>query len=293
LVAAPPYYGGRLANGPIWVERLAERLDLGHRTENNAVPAPSLAGGTNYAFGGAETGPGLSKACVPVNGVKSCAPNIGLQIETFFEDGRTLEGDELIVVQGGANNKSAQNAANELADHVATLAAAGGEFFLVPNLERLSQYPAGYDPDSHWDKFVAKFDAELQQQLDELEGNLNITIVRLNMLELSDAIINNPAAFGFLNVTDPACPGCGFGIPAPDAADTIVANPEEYLYWDTVHFTTAAHRIFGDAAANAVDAELRGNGLTEVAVPEQATLGICVFTVLTVSILHVRHRRFE
>src|SRR5271156_6305416 len=40
-----PYYNGRFSNGPIWIEHVAGGLGL--------PMAPSLAGGTDYAFGGA------------------------------------------------------------------------------------------------------------------------------------------------------------------------------------------------------------------------------------------------
>src|SRR6516164_3574154 len=48
VATAPPYFDGHFSNGPMWVEVLADRLGL-------PAPAPSLGGGTNYAFGGAET----------------------------------------------------------------------------------------------------------------------------------------------------------------------------------------------------------------------------------------------
>jgi phospholipase/lecithinase/hemolysin len=81
LAVPPPYFGGRFSNGPLWVERLAERLHLGHPTESSPAPAPSLAGGTNYAFGGAQAGPGFAPdVCATVNGVRSWVPNIGPQI---------------------------------------------------------------------------------------------------------------------------------------------------------------------------------------------------------------------
>jgi phospholipase/lecithinase/hemolysin len=46
---ASPYVGGQFSNGPVWVQDLAARLGLPALT-------PSLAGGTDYAFGGATTG---------------------------------------------------------------------------------------------------------------------------------------------------------------------------------------------------------------------------------------------
>ena len=62
------YYHGHYSNGPIWLEYLANRLGV-------AAPTPSLAGGTDNALGGAETGNGLSF----IN-----TPNIGMQINTYL-----------------------------------------------------------------------------------------------------------------------------------------------------------------------------------------------------------------
>jgi hypothetical protein len=101
------------------------------------------------------------------------------------------------------------------------------------------------------DSFVARFNTALEE-LDAIEAQFDVTIFRFDWLALEDAIFSDPAAFGLTNVTDAACPGCGFGIPAPGAADTIVPNPDEYLYWDAVHYTRVVHRISGDAAADLV-----------------------------------------
>src|SRR5215216_6220032 len=53
-----PYHAGRYSNGPVWVEHLATKLGV-------AGPTPSLLGGTNYAFGGAESGTGTSAKGTP------------------------------------------------------------------------------------------------------------------------------------------------------------------------------------------------------------------------------------
>ena len=44
-----PYYAGHFSNGPTWVENLSQMLGLG-------TLEPSLKGGNDFAFGGAETG---------------------------------------------------------------------------------------------------------------------------------------------------------------------------------------------------------------------------------------------
>src|SRR5262249_29275417 len=63
-----PYPTGRFSDGPVWIERLA--ADLG-------VPIqPSVLSGTNFAFGGAETGLGnsLLRGILPVPGVRPASP---------------------------------------------------------------------------------------------------------------------------------------------------------------------------------------------------------------------------
>src|SRR5271166_4970069 len=57
-IPPPPYYQGHYSNGPIWLEYLANSL---------GVPAPtaSLAGGTDYAWGFAQTGPGYTTTPLP------------------------------------------------------------------------------------------------------------------------------------------------------------------------------------------------------------------------------------
>jgi GDSL-like Lipase/Acylhydrolase len=53
-----PYWGGRFSNGRTWVEDLSLKLGLEALT-------PSLAGGQDFAFGGAETGPNTIEGANP------------------------------------------------------------------------------------------------------------------------------------------------------------------------------------------------------------------------------------
>ncbi len=226
----PPYFAGRFSNGPVWVEVLAEELGL-------PLPAASLRpGGTNYAWGGAETGPGLSFFETP---------NVGMQIEFFLADRGGFTGDELIVLAGGSNDLLWQapygpgHVVENLRKHILDIAAAGGRTILVANS------PVGGSSG-------AKLNELLGQELDRLQGKLGITIVPFDMAAVQAAILLSPGDFGLTNLTDPACPGCGIGVPEPDAIDTLVPNPDEYLLWDFIHWTRVVHAVIGEAAADVV-----------------------------------------
>ncbi|HET6184316.1 MAG TPA: SGNH/GDSL hydrolase family protein [Acetobacteraceae bacterium] len=46
---SPPYVSGHFTNGPVWAQDGAQDLGM-------PAPQPSLAGGTDFAYGGAQTG---------------------------------------------------------------------------------------------------------------------------------------------------------------------------------------------------------------------------------------------
>ena len=86
---SPPYFEGRFSDGPVWISHLADGLGLPN-------PVASLNGGQNFAVGEAQTGPGES-TLGPV-------PNVGSQIATFKQSGRTVLPTELVVVWAGYND---------------------------------------------------------------------------------------------------------------------------------------------------------------------------------------------
>jgi phospholipase/lecithinase/hemolysin len=248
MYAGPPYFEGHFSNGPVWVEVLAEQLGL-------PVPAPFLLGGTNVAVGGAETGPGLSAVG---------APNVQLQIELFLDARGGLAGDELIVIPAGSNDvgeapSSPRQIARNISDSIAFLAAAGGRTFMVQNLGPLGQSPLlrGTPEEVRFDTIAAQVNELLDRELDELEERLGIRILRLDVASLFGEMLQHPHDFGLTNVTDPACPGCGTGQPTQDAADTMVPNPDEYLWWDFSHFSRVTHATIGRLAAEVVMSEVQ------------------------------------
>jgi phospholipase/lecithinase/hemolysin len=122
-------------------------------------------------------------------------------------------------------------------------------------MNRTSQDPGQRKGREGADQFTAAFNAELDGQLNALEETFDITIFRFDLLGLHDAMINSPAEFGLTNVTDPASPGLT-PVPELGAEHPIVPNPDEYMYWDTFHWTRVVHEIVGDAAADQLERTL-------------------------------------
>jgi phospholipase/lecithinase/hemolysin len=220
------YYHGHYSNGPIWLEYLANSLGI-------AAPIPSLAGGTDYAFGGAETGNGLSY----IN-----TPNIGMQINTYLASHAPLS-TQLITIWGGANdflNGGVTNPAVPVANlisEITTLAAAGGKQFLVPNLPMLGELPATNTSSvsGALNYLTLTFDSMLHTQLDQLQQQLGITIHQVDINAVFENIIADPGAYGLYNVT-------GQAILDPSY------NGQGYLFWDDVHPTTEVQALIGAAA---------------------------------------------
>lgn len=233
---APPYFGGRFSNGPVWVEHLAERLGA-------EAPKPSLAGGTNYAFGGAETGGGIG-----VVGSPGLLDQVGMYLS-----GNTPREDQLFVYWAGANDfliaggSDTGAAAENVEAGLRALADAGAKRILVPNMPDLTRLPGASLPPSEFlrtpenvGERSAGFNAALDASLDELEAEYaDVELIRFDAAGLLDSMIDDPQRYGFTNATVPY-------LANPDG------NPDDDLWYDTVHATTRTHRILADAAYAAV-----------------------------------------
>ncbi len=221
------YDPGHYSNGPIWLEYLAHSLGI-------AAPTPSLAGGTDYAWGGAETG--------LVGTSFLGTPNIGSQISTYLA-ANTPMSTQLFTIWGGANDFLNGEVTNpsvpvaNLVSEITTLAVAGGRQFLVPNLPLLGELPAtNTSPASGaLNYFTLTFDSMLHTQLDQLQQQLGITIHQIDVNSVFQNIMTDPGAYGLTNVTDPAYLDPNY-------------NGQGYLFWDYVHPTTEIQALIGAAA---------------------------------------------
>lgn len=233
-----PYFNGRITNGPNWVDALAGNLGL----DSTA----SLQGGTNFAWAGAPTGAPFT----------SSVPTLTQQVAGYLAaTGGFADPSGLYVVFGGGNDVrqgSITGSVSNITAMISDLAAAGATTFLVPNLPNIGITPeaqAGGPAVVAGATFLSTtFNAQLADALPGLATGLGVTIFELDIFGIVNDIIANPGAYGFSNTTSRCYEGpLGVGGPAPTCA-----NPDEYLFWDAIHPTSAAHQILGNAASSVI-----------------------------------------
>ncbi|MFZ3081849.1 SGNH/GDSL hydrolase family protein [Rhodoferax ferrireducens] len=243
----PAPYAQRFSNGPVAVERLAANLGLSL--------APSLLGGSNYAYGGAETGSMnyLRFNSNPLVAAAFSGSNTGVLAQVAdFTSLHSLNPSSLVVLWAGPNDLF--SALDSSADPVAAMSLAlfnlqlaaqqlyldGARTILMPNMPNIGLTPFGLSLGAAASAQLTGISVGFNAGLHLLADALNAADPGLNILEfdtfsLLDSLINNPADYGFSNVTQP----CFNGV-------AVCANPDSYLFWDSVHPTASAHQLIGD-----------------------------------------------
>lgn len=241
------YFEGRFSNGPMWCEGFAESL--------GADAEPSMAGGDNYAYGGARTS--YHPSGLPIGVVD--------QIQMYLSGPGVGGADPhaLYIVWAGPNDvqdgiammdtpKAARDlvvaGAENVADYVQQLAAAGAVHILVPNSPNLGLTPrwSERDPDAPGTVDFATslsqlFNDTLDAELDALE----FPVRRFNAYVLFELAVRFPGLLGFSNSTDRCYTGDDI---TWTGGGEVCSNPDEYVWWDGVHPTAAMHRIIARAA---------------------------------------------
>lgn len=234
------YYQGRFSNGPVYSELLSQQLGLGTLTR-------SSAGGDNFAYGGAKTSgtSGISGAFIN---------DLGEQVDDYTIN-RNGDPNALYIMWAGANDLfdgqlNMSIPVGNITGDLEQLYDDGARQFLVLNLPKLGATPA-YNSTAasrdDWNNRTLAFNTTLASGLDQLENLLaDISIKRFDIEALFDQALADPTEYGLTNVADSAAPGLEPGAFFYDD-DNIVANPEDYLFWDEVHPTATMHAALANA----------------------------------------------
>lgn len=263
------------SNGNVWAYQFATMLGL-----PSAVAGPVLGGGlgSNFAFGGATTG--------PLNNV-GFVPSLLTQTANFVTalGPASAPANALYVVAGGGNNAreamtaiaggaditatigaAATQFAADIGSIVDTLQAKGAERIIVWDVVNLGLAPAmtANGPNA------AYLATTLTQAMNDALGYRLATetnVYTFDVFGLTTSIHANPGAYGLTNDSD-----AGGAIPGADLST--------FLFWDGIHPTAAGHSILATSMV----------ALT-MSVPEIDPAGGSSVMALVVGILGLIERR--
>lgn len=240
--------GHHFSNGATWIEQFARPLGLAGNTRPAFQVSSTEA--TNYAVKGAR-----AREHDDGNHV-----NLPAQVSTFLQRFGSAPADALYVVEfggndirdalevfarGGDGSPIIVEALTQIGNNIGALYAAGGRKFLVWNAPDLGLTPAvlsqgaGPAAESISGFFNLLLEQNVLQPLSALPG---IEIVRLDVFQKLNDMVLHREDFG-LAVVNAACI-------TPNAPPFECLNPDEYLFWDGIHPTTAVHGIFAQEAAS-------------------------------------------
>lgn len=249
------YSQGRFSNGPIWLDRLASRLGI------TPPPVSVIAGGNspigiNFAINSATTG---EQNTFPIPGLPGYV-GLQTQITQFRAANSVADPQALYILWAGANDylglkvQQPSVPVDNLAIAVNNLYDAGARNFLVVNLPLLGYTPLATSRVGTVNQGLNLLSAAHNSLLSETLGQLKnqksgINLKTLDVGSLFQAAIDQPSKFNLTNVKDPCLQNSPlFPDPNSPLPPTICNNPDEYLFWDVLHPTSAAHRYIGDLA---------------------------------------------
>ncbi len=228
---SPPYFEGRVSNGIVAVEILANQLGLNFDPNDN------------FAFAGATTGRDNTND----DNTGLDLPGLLDQIDEFAArvGAEGADEDALYIIWAGANDFSGlvdgvipedptafiTDSITNLVTAISSLEALGAQEIVVPNLPNLGLIPGSDELENEATTLTIAFNSALESALD----NLDFETTLVDFFSISNAVAQNPADFGFTNISDPLL----FQFPTPP-------NPEEFFFWDTFHPTTQGHAIFAE-----------------------------------------------
>lgn len=246
---SPPYDNGRFANGPVWPEYF---VDL--------YPNVTLV---NKSYAAAKTGGSFP------------APGLVAQIKDYFEGKKKIDDRVLFAMLIGANNYNnilgegqqitkldVNMAISDIAKGINELASKGAANIIIFSLPDLGLTPRAYSKTKNGDKTFQKSATEatlahnkaLAALIVDLEKSFNLKNINTRLIpidfnevitEMLNEVLTNPTSQKYfpvkpnhqVNITEACYTGDYYGKNAKQCQD-----PDEYVFWDSVHPTTLTHK---------------------------------------------------
>jgi phospholipase/lecithinase/hemolysin len=279
-----PYFMGHASNGPTWVEDLSLQLNLGSLT-------PSLLGGNDFAFAGAQSGetdanPNFLGGTTTPNPTRMI--DLDAQVAAYHNAHKNPVPGALYTLDIGANDISAalttfptdpsavvsQAVANTISAVVGLYNDGARDllFYEVPDVG-LTPLVFGTPPQSLISGIALTFDQAVLTGLGALNAP-GLKVFDLQTFSLFDELVGNPTAFGFNPTTiHESC----FDATAQTLCSMLPAVQNSYLFWDGLHPTEAGHLIAADLAFGLV-------------APEPSTWALMLFGFMGLGLVGYRER---
>lgn len=250
---SPPYADRSFSNGPVWVQDLAQDLGL-------PPLKPSLAGGTDFAYGGAKTGQTPNHGLNPTD--------LTSQYTQFLQQSPSPQPGALYAVWIGANDVldiandgsltsqqqqvDVKDAVNNEVAVIGGLAAHGAQNLLVLNVPDLGSTPyeqeRGATTAQTASSLSSLYNSELAAALQPLEASGAVKVDLVDSFSVLDQAKADPAAHGFTDVSNPAWTG-GLTDPGSGTLHASGSAQNQFLFFDSLHPTAQAHSLLASGIA--------------------------------------------
>jgi len=239
-----------------WATSFAEQLGT------TSVPIVYLGNqtGNNYAIGGARAGEEVINTDF---GFPVDVASAKTQTNSYLANNK-VDPDGLYVVWAGANDLRTVNTTNAqsvisaaVGSQISTVQAlknSGANYILVPNIPDIGLTPEAIEGGATVQGQSTFITNQYNKAMLSSVAATGANIIPLDTFSLLQQIASNPTAYGFTNMTTPACTKdlfansslfCGSSnLETPDASET-------YFFADGIHPTGQAHQMIADYA-NAV-----------------------------------------
>ncbi|WP_229415545.1 MULTISPECIES: SGNH/GDSL hydrolase family protein [Moorena] len=201
----------------------------------------------NFAFGGSQAGlAGLGE-------FGALLPGLLTQVAGFTNDlivsDQIADPNALYILWSGANDYRSVDPPNptEVVGNIQTAVNSlynfGARNFLVLNLPDLGKIPQSLRLGSVLSTRLTDLTDQHNSLLDSTVNVLSQSLADINLISLDannlfNQVLTNPGNFGFTNVT---------GTCLDEATFIACANPDEFVFWDSIHPSTASHQILAES----------------------------------------------
>jgi outer membrane lipase/esterase len=275
------YFQGRFSNGGNYIDALAGKLGI--------LISPSLAGGTNFAFGGARTDYNIAEEPFGPYPAGAFPWSLSRETEAFLAQAgpRRADPTALFIVFSGSNDlgdvlalrldpaTTIAATIEGIREGILAFQAAGARTILVPNVPNLGKVPLITQRGAAASAFASTLSAEYNAALDDMLDTISdVNIVRFDTFAFITDVVDNPTKYGFTNATQP----CYSGFVVPDPSATTCPDPDTHVFWDGEHPTSKLHSLLAELLYASVlhcEAVAKGHASGEGGANQEAFVSRC------------------